>query len=125
MRSLWFLAVSKNKEWAYWAITWLTSSAAQIEMLKQQLPPSRISVYQKAAADPSLSQQFGNFYDVLSKSLAVGVGRPRLTNYGDIDQAVWVAVNNAATGRMSPETALSQAATRVKNALQQAGYPVS
>jgi multiple sugar transport system substrate-binding protein len=124
----WMLSInsfSKNKEWAYRAITWLTSSAVQTDMLKKQLHPSRISVYQKAGADSSLVQQFGNFYEVLGKSLAVGVGRPRLTNYSDVDQAVWVAVNNAASGRMAPQTALSQAATRVKSALQQAGYSVS
>ncbi len=124
----WMLSInsfSKNKEWAYRAITWFTSGDVQTKMLKQQLHPSRISGYQKAAADPSLVQQFGNFYDVLGKSLAVGVGRPRLTNYSDVDQAIWVAVNNAATGRMAPDASLNQAATRVKSALQQAGYPVS
>jgi multiple sugar transport system substrate-binding protein len=124
----WMLSVnsfSQNKEWAYRTITWLTSSATQIEMLKQQLHPSRISVYQKAVADTSLTQQFGNFYDILGKSLAVGVGRPRLTDYSDVDQAIWVAVNNAATRSQTPQAALSQAATRVKTALQQAGYPVS
>ncbi len=124
----WMLSVnsfSKNKEWAYRAITWFTSGDVQTKMLKQQLHPSRISVYQKAVADSSLVQQFGNFYDVLGKSLAVGVGRPRLTNYSDVDQAIWVAVNNAATGRVAPDASLNQAATRVKSALQQAGYPVS
>jgi multiple sugar transport system substrate-binding protein len=124
----WMLSVnsfSKNKEWAYRAVTWFTSSDVQTKMLKQQLHPSRISVYQKATADSSLAQQFGNFYDVLGKSLAVGVGRPRLTNYGDVDQAIWVAVNNAATGRVAPAASLNQAATRVSSALQQAGYSVS
>ena len=32
---------------------------------------------------------------ILGKSLAVGVGRPRLTNYGDVDRTIWVAVNDA------------------------------
>lgn len=124
----WMLSVnsfSKNKEWAYRAITWFTSSDVQTSMLKQQLHPSRISVYKKAVADSGLSQQFGNFYDVLGKSLAVGVGRPRLTNYGDVDQAIWVAVNNSATGRVAPDTSLNQAAAKVKGLLQQAGYPSS
>jgi multiple sugar transport system substrate-binding protein len=124
----WMLSVnsfSKNKEWAYRAVTWFTSGDVQTKMLKQQLHPSRISVYQKAQADSSLVQQFGNFYDVLGKSLAVGVGRPRLTNYSDVDQAIWVAANNAATGRVAPDASLNQAATRVRSSLQQAGYPVS
>lgn len=122
----WMLSVnrfSKNKEWAYRAAVWFTSAAQQTKMLQTQVHPSRISVYDKAKTDPA-AQKFGNFYDALGKSLAVGVGRPRLTNYGAVDKEIWVAVNEAASGAKSPEAVLSDAAKRVTAQLKQAGYPV-
>jgi multiple sugar transport system substrate-binding protein len=124
----WMISVnkaSKNKEWAYRAIAWMTSADVQTKMLQTQLHPTRNSVYAKAAADASLKQKVGNFYDVLGKSLAVGVGRPRLTNYGAVDKEIWVAVNQAATGAKAPKDALSEAATRVTALLKDAGYTVA
>jgi multiple sugar transport system substrate-binding protein len=121
----WMLSVnsfSKNKEWAYRAIQWFTSAATQTKALAHQLHPTRASVYENAAKDPAISQKFGNFYDILGKSLAVGVGRPRLTNYGDVDRSVWVAVNNAARGAATPEAALKAASGQVRDLLAQAGY---
>ncbi len=123
----WMLSVnafSKNKEWAYKTIVSLTSAASQTKMLASQLHPSRKSVYTNAATDPAATQ-FGNFYDVLGQSLAVGVGRPRLTNYGDVDLAIYTAVNSAATGAATPAAALAKADDQVKLALQKAGYPAS
>ncbi|HEX9441884.1 MAG TPA: extracellular solute-binding protein [Roseiflexaceae bacterium] len=122
----WMLSVNKfsqNKEWAYRAITWFTSADAQAKMLQTQLHPSRISVYEKAKTEPSLKDS-ANFYDILGKSLAVGVGRPRLTNYGAVDKEIWVAVNQAASGSMAPKDALSGAAAKVTSLLKEAGYPV-
>ena len=58
----------------------------------------------------------------LGKSLEVGVGRPRLTNYADVDRAIWVAVNNAARQAEKPDVALRKAAMQVKTLLVQAGY---
>lgn len=123
----WMLSVnkfSKNKEWAYKAITWLTSSKVQTKMLQEQLHPTRTSVYENATSDASLKKDFANFYTVLGDSLTVGVGRPRLTNYSDVTKAIGVAVNNAATGSKQPKVALNDAASKVKGALKQAGYPV-
>ncbi len=122
----WMLSVnkaSKNKEWAYRAVTWFTSAAVQTKMLQTQLHPSRASVYEAAKSDPG-AQKFGNFYDILGQSLAVGVGRPRLTNYGAVDKEIWVAVNEAASGAKSPQAALNDAAKKVTAALKDAGYPV-
>lgn len=123
----WMLSVnkfSKKKEWAYRAITWLTSSETQTKMLQEQLHPTRTSVYDNAESDSSIQEKFANFYSVLGDSLAVGVGRPRLTNYSDVTKAIGVAVNNAATGSKKPEAALSNAASDIKGALKRAGYQV-
>ena len=110
----WMLSVNKasqNKEWAYRAANWFTSGPTQTKMLAAQLHPSRKSVYEAAKTDENATQ-FGNFYDILGQSLALGVGRPRLTNYGAVDKEIWVAVNSAATGSMTPEEACNQQRTR-------------
>jgi multiple sugar transport system substrate-binding protein len=121
----WMLSVnsySKNKEWAYRAIEWFTSKPVQMKALATQLHPTRRSVYDVAMQDAGLTQRFANFYEVLGKSLEVGVGRPRLTNYADVDRAIWIAVNNAARQAEKPDVALSKAAMQVKTLLVQAGY---
>jgi multiple sugar transport system substrate-binding protein len=121
----WMLSVNKfseNKACAWQAIQWLTSPDTQVKMLATQLHPSRISVYEAAATDP-VTSQFGNFYDVLGESLAVGVGRPRLINYGEVDEIIWTAVNRVASGDAAPADALAEADALVLAALQNAGYP--
>lgn len=121
----WMLSVnafSENKACAWQAIQWLTSPSTQTLMLATQLHPSRISVYEAAETDP-VTTQFGNFYEVLGESLAVGVGRPRLTNYGEVDEIIWTAVNRVASGDAAPADALAEADARVLAALQAAGYP--
>lgn len=121
----WMLSVNKfseNKECAWQAIQWLTSADTQTKMLATQLHPSRASVYEAAATDP-VTSQFGNFYEVLGESLAVGVGRPRLTNYGEVDEIIWTAVNRVASGDVTPAEALAEADAAVTAALQGAGYP--
>ncbi len=123
----WMLSVNKasqNKEWAYRAANWFTNGPTQTKMLAAQLHPSRKSAYKAAKTDENATK-FGNFYDILGQSLALGVGRPRLTNYGAVDKEIWVAVNSAATGSMTPEEALQSAADKVLALLQEAGYPVS
>jgi multiple sugar transport system substrate-binding protein len=120
----WMLSVnpsSANKAWAYRAITWLTAADQQLAMTKDQLHPSRTSVYdqvQNQTQDPAEAE----FYQVLGKSLAVGVGRPRLTNYTEVSHALAVAVNEAASGSKAPDVALKDAATEVHRLLDQAGY---
>ena len=124
----WILSInkfSKNKEWAYRAISWLTASDTQIKMLQKQLHPTRVSVYKQAVADTTLQKDFANFYEVLGKSLRVGVGRARLSNYSDVSKAIAVAVNNAATGSQTPQAALDAAASQIKGMIKQAGYPIA
>jgi len=121
----WMLSVnsySTNKQWAMQAVQWFTGKDAQAKMLTTQLHPTRRSAYAIATQDQTLAGKFGNFYDVLGKSLEVGVGRPRLTNYADVDRAIWVAVNDAARGAAEPAPALHRAAGEVARLLKQAGY---
>lgn len=119
----WGLAVNpygKNKAWAYRAMTWLTAATQQLSMTKNMLHPTRTSVYKDVESqtkEPSLVE----FYKVMGQALAVGVGRPRLSNYTEVAQAIAVAVNQAATGKSDPASALSSAASQVKRLVDQAG----
>jgi multiple sugar transport system substrate-binding protein len=115
-------AGDNTKAWAYRTIAWLTSSAAQVAMLGQELHPSRQSAYAKAASDASIQAKSANFYPVLEQSLSNGVGRARVKQYGQVTQPIAVGVNNAATGSASPATAMSKAASQVKSTLDSFGY---
>tara|TARA_R100000365_G_scaffold2844_1_gene8835 strand:- start:4943 stop:6364 length:1422 start_codon:yes stop_codon:yes gene_type:complete len=120
----WMLSLNKNgvnKDWAYQAIAWLTSSEQQLAMTEAQLHPSRTSVFEAAEA---AGGDEAEFYTTLGESLAVGVGRARLTNYMEISHAVAVSVNRAASGEVSPEDALAEASDAVTALLEQAGYDV-
>ena len=120
----WGLAVNpngKNKAWAYRAMTWLTAAEQQLTMTQDLLHPTRTSVYdqvQTQTEDPQLAE----FYQVMGASLAVGVGRPRLTNYTEVAQAIAVAVNEAASGKKEPQEALDSAEENVRRLLSEAGY---
>ena len=110
----WMLSVnpnSKNKEWAYQAISWMTASQQQTAMTALQMHPSRVSAYASVASDnPDAA-----FYKTLGDSLTEGVGRARVPNYTEISHEVAVAVNDAATGNSTPQAALDSAAKKVQS----------
>ena len=58
----------------------------------------------------------------MGESLAVGVGRPRLTNYTEVAQAIAVAVNEAASGKKQPKDALDSAEDERASAAQRGRY---
>lgn len=123
----WMLGINKNsvnKDWAYRAITWLTAADQQVEMTKLQLHPTRTSVYKQVTSASETDASLKNFYQVLGDSLAVGVGRARLTNYTEVSNAIAKAVNQAASGAKTPQAALDDAATDVRRLLTEAGYTV-
>ncbi|MCU1543904.1 MAG: sugar transporter substrate-binding protein [Microbacteriaceae bacterium] len=123
----WMLSLnknSKNKDWAYQAISWLTSSDQQLAMTADQLHPSRTSVYD-AVENQTDNPAEAEFYSTLGGSLEVGVGRARLTNYTEVSHAIAVAVNKASSGELGPKAALDEASDSVTSLLEQAGYTVS
>jgi multiple sugar transport system substrate-binding protein len=122
----WMLSINKystKKEWAYQAIKWLTSSEQQIAMTELKLHPTRVSVYDAVAQQSGDSGQSA-FYATLGESLAVGVGRARLTNYMEVSNAVAVQVNRAASGDATSERAIEEMVRSVTALLEQAGYQV-
>jgi multiple sugar transport system substrate-binding protein len=123
----WMLGINKNsvnKDWAYRAITWLTAAEQQVTMTKKELHPTRTSVYKQITGSGETDASLKNFYQVLGDSLAVGVGRARLTNYTEVSNAIAKAVNVAASGSKTPQAALDGAATEVRRLLTEAGYKV-
>jgi multiple sugar transport system substrate-binding protein len=123
----WMLGINKssvNKDWAYRAITWLTAAEQQVTMTKKQLHPTRVSVYKQVTGSKDTNPTERDFYKVLGDSLAVGVGRARLTNYTEVSNAIAKAVNTAASGSQTPQQALDGAATEVRRLLTEAGYKV-
>lgn len=123
----WMLSVNKfgaNRAWAYRAITWLTAAEQQLKMTDKQLHPTRTSVYSQVTGTGAKSAAEAEFYKVLGDSLAVGVGRARLTNYTEVSNAIAKAVNSAATGSADPAAALKSADDQVRRLLTSAGYKV-
>lgn len=121
----WMLSVnkySKNKEWAYRATQWLTSASQSEAMLSKGIHPARTSVYKVAEKLPDANK--AEYYSVLKQALAVGAGRPRLTNYGEVNAVIFTMVNNVATGKLEPKPALAAAAIEVTKLLESAGYKV-
>jgi len=123
----WMLSInsnSQNKAWAYRALTWLTAAEQQVAMTAKELHPTRVSVYDEITGNGDTDAEQREFYQVLGDSLAVGVGRARLTNYTEVSNAIAKAVNRAASGDASPQEALDSAADEVTRLLEQAGYDV-
>ncbi|CAM4382868.1 sugar ABC transporter substrate-binding protein [Paenibacillus phoenicis] len=119
----WGLAInrySRQKEDAYALAEYLTSPQSQMGYLKFNHHVTRKSAYEQAQhiTDPSLRE----YYRVLGDSLRVGVGRPRITNYEQVSDAVQSAVHEYLTGEKTAQDALSDAAAEVRGLMRQAGY---
>jgi len=119
----WGIAVNKysaRKEEAYKVAEYLTSPQAQLDYLQFNQHVTRTSAYEYSGflQDPGLRE----YYRVLGNSLNVGVGRPRITNYDQVSEAVQTAVQDYLAGRKTAEAALSDAAVSVKALMRQAGY---
>jgi multiple sugar transport system substrate-binding protein len=113
---------ANRKAWAYRAIAWLTSAAAQIDMLPTELHATRASVFSHAKADAAITAQYGNFYPVLEQSLEVGVGRPRVKNYDQVVQPLVQSLNSAENSSGSVAGQLKAAAQSTKQTLVSIGY---
>lgn len=113
---------ANRKAWAYRAIAWLTSAAAQIDMLPTELHATRASVFGHAKADAAITAKYGNFYPVLEQSLGVGFGRPRVKNYDQVVQPLVQRLNSAENSSSSVAAQLKAAAQSTKQTLVSIGY---
>ncbi|WP_424765612.1 ABC transporter substrate-binding protein [Paenibacillus sp. sgz302251] len=111
---------SNNKQAAFELADYLTSSRTQKEYLQFRQHVTRKSAYEasRTLSDPSLRE----YYQVLGESLSVGVGRPRITNYEQLSEAVQTAVQQYLTGERSAKEALDEAAVKVEQSMKDNGY---
>ncbi|WP_230875905.1 ABC transporter substrate-binding protein [Paenibacillus validus] len=111
---------SKNKQASYELAEYLTSPEVQKGYLKFNQHVTRKSAYDaaKSLSDPLLKE----YYQVLGSSLSVGVGRPRITNYDQVSEAVQIVVNDYLSGKKDAKTALNEGAKQVETLMKQAGY---
>ncbi|PDO11048.1 MAG: hypothetical protein BLM47_04325 [Candidatus Reconcilbacillus cellulovorans] len=119
----WGIAVnkySKNKQAAYELAEFLASPESQKGYLQFNQHVTRISAYEasRSIADPGVRE----YYQVLGESLKVGVGRPRITNYDQVSEAVQIAISEYLSGKKDAKTALDEAAKQVETLMRQAGY---
>jgi multiple sugar transport system substrate-binding protein len=111
---------SKNKEAAYQLAEVLTSPDSQKGYLKFNQHVTRVSAYDAAKAIPDALTK--EYYNVLGESLKVGVGRPRITNYDQVSEAVQIAVSDFLSGKKDAKKALDDGAKQVEDLMKQAGY---
>ncbi|GGG05998.1 ABC transporter substrate-binding protein [Paenibacillus abyssi] len=119
----WGIGISKysnNKQAAYELAEALTSPDVQKGYLNFKQHVTRNSAYVAAEALPdALSKEY---YQVLGESLKVGVGRPRITNYDQVSEAVQIAVSEYLSGKKDAKQALDDGAKQVQSLMEQAGY---
>ncbi|GAB2701665.1 ABC transporter substrate-binding protein [Paenibacillus thermoaerophilus] len=119
----WGLAVNKysrHKAEAFELADYLTSAEVQRDYLRFRQHVTRKSAYAAAGALPDESLR--EYYDVLGRSLNVGVGRPRIRNYDQVSEAVQTAVQQYLTGKKSARAALNAAAAKVEQSMRDNGY---
>lgn len=119
----WGLAINKyseHKEAAYELADYLTSAEVQRDYLRFRQHVTRKSAY--AAAKTVLDESLREYYEVLGRSLSVGVGRPRIKNYDQVSETVQTAVQQYLTGKKDARTALDEAAAKVDQLMRESGY---
>ncbi|MBP1157299.1 MULTISPECIES: extracellular solute-binding protein [unclassified Paenibacillus] len=119
----WGIAINQyslRKQEAYELAEYLTGPNTQKEYLQFNQHVTRKSAYEasRKVSDATLRE----YYQVLGNSLSVGVGRPRITNYDEVSEAVQAAIHDYLTGRKDAKTALTEGAGRVEALMKQAGY---
>ncbi|HET6946630.1 MAG TPA: sugar ABC transporter substrate-binding protein [bacterium] len=107
---------AKNKEAAWEWIVWATSVAMEKELAKA-MPGSRRS----SLSDPVMQKQHVEYKNML-KSLEFSKGRPRLTVYSEMADAIEVALSETLTGGKTAKVALDDANRRLEVILRRGGY---
>ncbi|WP_231637362.1 MULTISPECIES: ABC transporter substrate-binding protein [Bacillales] len=119
----WGLAINKyseQKEAAYVLADYLTSADVQRDYLQFRQHVTRKSAY--VAAKKMNDESLREYYEVLGRSLSIGVGRPRINNYDQVSEAVQTAVQQYLTGKKDARTALDEAASKVDRLMKESGY---
>ena len=122
MMGNWLLGIpkgSKNGSAAADFIKWLIKSDNMKTYVQNGGIPTRTSLLN----DPSLGQT-NPYFPALAQSLAAQPNwRPRTDQWNAVETIYGTAVNQAVAGLKTPKDALTAAATQIRTAMKQAGYP--
>ena len=99
---------SKNKDWAYRFIKFLTEPAQQEDLLQSGGQPMRLSLLKR----PDLNAKFP-FLEPSIKVAEAGNFWPHVRQYAQLDSAIQEAMSEVVAGSMSAQAALDGAASKV------------
>ena len=122
MMGNWLLGIpkgSKNGSAAADFIKWLIKTDNMKTYVQNGGIPTRTSLLN----DPALGQN-NPYFPALAQSLAAQPNwRPRTDQWNAVETVYGTAVNQAVAGLKTPKDALTAAATQIRAAMKQAGYP--
>jgi multiple sugar transport system substrate-binding protein len=110
-------STSAQQAGAWDFLSWFHQPA---QMAKFAVATGYLPTNLKAQADPGWKAYVANnpYVSVFAKQLGYGVARPAVTSYSEISAALNTALNQAMTAGVTPQAALSTAATTANSALQ-------
>jgi len=116
-----YLALNKyagHQKDAYKFIEWLASPQVQVTFAKNQFHASRSDYYE----NPEVLGNHGEYWKPFAESLSHGNSRPRLTVFREYSETIQAEVSAALIGEKPVKQALDDAACRVIDLFEQAGY---
>ncbi len=122
MMGNWLLGIPKGSQ----------NGSAAADFIKWLIKPDNMKTYVQNGGiptrtsllnDPTLGQT-NPYFPALAQSLAAQPNwRPRTDQWNAVETIYGTAVNQAVAGLKSPKDALTAAATQIRSAMKQAGYP--
>ncbi len=116
MLGIWLIGIpeaSKNHEEALDFLLFLTGKETQIKIAEIGLPPTRESVFM----EPGLIKKFP-WYPVQVAAMKNGVGRPRTTQWKELEDIYGAYLQLVLIGKMTPADALKEANSKMKEVLE-------
>jgi multiple sugar transport system substrate-binding protein len=120
MMGNWLLAIpqgAKNPDAAFQFILWASGPEGQRIHALQGIPPTRSSLFQ----DPEVLAKFPYYKNIL-ENLQAARYRPRITNWGAVENAFGTQISSALAGETSPKEALNQVQQEVVGLMKKEGY---
>jgi len=113
-------ANSQKKEAAFLLLQWLTSKATDRKITTFGAMPNRLSTLK----DPGMQKEYPEFAAVLENlKYANADWRPLIPEWPEISmQYVGIALNEAITGKKTPEKAMADVVEPVRKIMEKAGY---
>ena len=116
----WYYAVtssSKNKDWAYEFVRYISEPEWQMHLLETGGYPLRVSILR----DKSLYDEYP-FLETAESIAAAGKRWPLIPEFSEVNDAVQLIVSKAVAGRASVKEALREGEQKVTEIMKRAGY---